>query len=156
MYVTCRSRLVTRKLSFPRQRDLRRGKLSGVWADTLNSSALQAVPSSPPTAALSSCARGGVEDEKPVRPDQSRAEMAADRTGTTLEEHDIHSSDLMLPPEPGCNIPKRHARVTVKYNRKELQKRLDVEKWIDDSLDRLYSGQVGACVRQRAALEDTA
>lgn len=79
--------------------------------------------------------------------------MAADRTGTRLEEHDINSSDLMLPPEHGCNIPKRHARVTVKYNRKELQKRLDVEKWIDDSLDRLYSGQVGACVRQQAALK---
>ncbi|XP_053187826.1 protein phosphatase 1, regulatory (inhibitor) subunit 14Aa isoform X2 [Scomber japonicus] len=39
------------------------------------------------------------------------------------------------------NIPKRHARVTVKYNRKELQKRLDVEKWIDENLDRLYTGQ---------------
>ncbi|XP_038564181.1 protein phosphatase 1, regulatory (inhibitor) subunit 14Aa isoform X2 [Micropterus salmoides] len=66
----------------------------------------------------------------------SRPEMAADRTRTTLEENDeVHSSDL------GCTIPKRHARVTVKYNRKELQKRLDVEKWIDESLDRLYSGQ---------------
>ncbi|CAJ1064658.1 protein phosphatase 1%2C regulatory (inhibitor) subunit 14Aa [Xyrichtys novacula] len=41
------------------------------------------------------------------------------------------------------NIPKRHARVTVKYNRKELQKRLDVEKWIDESLDQLYEGQEG-------------
>lgn len=41
----------------------------------------------------------------------------------------------------GGNIPKRHARVTVKYNRKELQRRLDVEKWIDESLDQLYSGQ---------------
>ncbi|XP_070699865.1 protein phosphatase 1, regulatory (inhibitor) subunit 14Aa [Pempheris klunzingeri] len=68
--------------------------------------------------------------------------MAADRTGTTLEEEDrVYSSDLGLSPDHGCNIPKRHARVTVKYNRKELQKRLDVEKWIDDSLDRLYSGQ---------------
>lgn len=67
--------------------------------------------------------------------------MAADRTRTTLEENDeVHSSDL------GCTIPKRHARVTVKYNRKELQKRLDVEKWIDESLDRLYSGQVGGYV----------
>uniref|UniRef100_A0A8C6WNA7 Protein phosphatase 1 regulatory subunit 14A n=1 Tax=Neogobius melanostomus TaxID=47308 RepID=A0A8C6WNA7_9GOBI len=36
---------------------------------------------------------------------------------------------------------KRHARVTVKYNRKELQRRLEVEKWIDERLDQLYSGQ---------------
>uniref|UniRef100_A0A8P4KS74 Protein phosphatase 1, regulatory (inhibitor) subunit 14Aa n=1 Tax=Dicentrarchus labrax TaxID=13489 RepID=A0A8P4KS74_DICLA len=68
--------------------------------------------------------------------------MAADRTRTTLEENDeVHSSDLGLSPDHGCSIPKRHARVTVKYNRKELQRRLDVEKWIDESLDRLYSGQ---------------
>ncbi|KAK5615435.1 hypothetical protein CRENBAI_001025 [Crenichthys baileyi] len=64
--------------------------------------------------------------------------MATDGSGTTLEENDeLLSSD----PEPGGNIPKRHARVTVKYNRKELQRRLDVEKWIDENLDRLYRGQ---------------
>ncbi|XP_030638060.1 protein phosphatase 1, regulatory (inhibitor) subunit 14Aa [Chanos chanos] len=37
-------------------------------------------------------------------------------------------------------LPRRQARVTVKYNRKELQKRLDVETWIQDSLDQLYDG----------------
>ncbi|XP_047234769.1 protein phosphatase 1, regulatory (inhibitor) subunit 14Aa isoform X2 [Girardinichthys multiradiatus] len=63
--------------------------------------------------------------------------MATDGSGTTLEEND----ELLSDPEPGGNIPKRHARVTVKYNRKELQRRLDVEKWIDESLDRLYRGQ---------------
>lgn len=79
------------------------------------------------------------KDEEPVRTEQTRPEMATDRTNTTLREHDdVNPSDLS--PEHG--IPKRHARVTVKYNRKELQKRLDVEKWIDDSLDLLYSGQV--------------
>ncbi|XP_008295588.1 protein phosphatase 1, regulatory (inhibitor) subunit 14Aa [Stegastes partitus] len=68
--------------------------------------------------------------------------MAADRTGTTLEENvEVHSSEMGELEDHGCNIPKRHARVTVKYNRKELQRRLDVEKWIDDSLDRLYAGQ---------------
>ncbi|XP_035522741.1 protein phosphatase 1, regulatory (inhibitor) subunit 14Aa [Morone saxatilis] len=68
--------------------------------------------------------------------------MAANRTRTTLEENDeVHSSDLGLSPDHGGSVPKRHARVTVKYNRKELQRRLDVEKWIDESLDRLYSGQ---------------
>uniref|UniRef100_A0A674P7X3 Protein phosphatase 1, regulatory (inhibitor) subunit 14Aa n=1 Tax=Takifugu rubripes TaxID=31033 RepID=A0A674P7X3_TAKRU len=48
---------------------------------------------------------------------------------------------LDFSPDHGCQIPKRHARVTVKYNRKELQKRLDLEKWIDEGLDQLYSGQ---------------
>lgn len=68
--------------------------------------------------------------------------MAADRTGRRFEKKDdVHSSDLS--PDYVCNIPKRHVRVTVKYNRKELQKRLDVEKWIEDSLDQLYLGQVG-------------
>lgn len=68
--------------------------------------------------------------------------MAADRTGTRLEENpEIPSSDLGPFEDQAGNIPKRHARVTVKYNRKELQRRLDVEKWIDDSLDRLYAGQ---------------
>ncbi|XP_030010329.1 protein phosphatase 1, regulatory (inhibitor) subunit 14Aa [Sphaeramia orbicularis] len=64
--------------------------------------------------------------------------MAADRTGPRLE---VHSSDLDPFEDQGCNISKRQARVTVKYNRKELQRRLDVEKWIDESLDRLYCGQ---------------
>lgn len=39
-------------------------------------------------------------------------------------------------------MQKRQARVTVKYNRKELQRRLDVEKWIDTGLDELYLGRV--------------
>lgn len=56
----------------------------------------------------------------------------------------------MDPPEPAGfdvfqersgQLQKRQARVTVKYNRKELQKRLDVEKWIDESVDKLYLGQ---------------
>ncbi|XP_034540523.1 protein phosphatase 1, regulatory (inhibitor) subunit 14Aa [Notolabrus celidotus] len=71
--------------------------------------------------------------------------MATDRTETTLMEDDeeVQSSDSDLSLGLSGNIPKRHARVTVKYNRKELQKRLDVEKWIDDSLDQLYEGQEG-------------
>uniref|UniRef100_A0AAX7UD94 Protein phosphatase 1, regulatory (inhibitor) subunit 14Aa n=1 Tax=Astatotilapia calliptera TaxID=8154 RepID=A0AAX7UD94_ASTCA len=61
------------------------------------------------------------------------AEMAAEWTDAALEEN--------AGEECSRSIPKRHARVTVKYNRKELQRRLDVEKWIDESLDRLYAGQ---------------
>ncbi|XP_054611195.1 protein phosphatase 1, regulatory (inhibitor) subunit 14Aa [Dunckerocampus dactyliophorus] len=70
--------------------------------------------------------------------------MAADRTGTTLgESADVHATDEGSFQEHGSHVPKRHARVTVKYNRKELQRRLDVEKWIDESLDVLYAGQEG-------------
>lgn len=74
---------------------------------------------------------------------QSRAEMDTDQTRTVPEENDEgHFSNLGVLKEQGGNIPKRHARVTVKYNRKELQKRLDVEKWIEESLEGLYRGQV--------------
>lgn len=77
------------------------------------------------------------------QPDQSTAEMAAEMaaewTDAALEEN--------AGEECSRSIPKRHARVTVKYNRKELQRRLDVEKWIDESLDRLYAGQVGVSER---------
>lgn len=77
--------------------------------------------------------------------------MASDHTGTALREQDDVDSDEFASssPEHGSNIPKRHARVTVKYNRKELQRRLDVEKWIEDGLDRLYAGQVGAPAMSR-------
>ncbi|XP_051979480.1 protein phosphatase 1 regulatory subunit 14A-like [Xyrauchen texanus] len=57
------------------------------------------------------------------------------------EKHPAHSPGLGTAREHGMNLQKRQARVTVKYNRKELQKRLDVEKWIDDSLDKLFEGK---------------
>ncbi|KAM3874927.1 protein phosphatase 1, regulatory (inhibitor) subunit 14Ab [Diretmus argenteus] len=41
--------------------------------------------------------------------------------------------------EPGQQ--RRQARITVKYNRKELQRRMDMEKWIDGGLDELYRGR---------------
>lgn len=91
--------------------------------------------------------RSSNQSDEP-RPPHHTPDMAADRTGPALEEHgDLRSADPDLSPDHGCHIPKRHARVTVKYNRKELQKRLDVEKWIEESLDQLYSGQVGPTVR---------
>lgn len=46
------------------------------------------------------------------------------------------------PQSPGQNQQRRQARVTVKYNRKELQRRLDVEKWVDCGLDELFRGRV--------------
>ncbi|KAB5522738.1 hypothetical protein PHYPO_G00162900 [Pangasianodon hypophthalmus] len=42
--------------------------------------------------------------------------------------------------EHGLNLQKRQARVTVKYNRAELQKRLNAEKWIERALEELYAG----------------
>ncbi|XP_061558877.1 LOW QUALITY PROTEIN: protein phosphatase 1, regulatory (inhibitor) subunit 14Aa [Phycodurus eques] len=70
--------------------------------------------------------------------------MAADRTGTTLgERENALLADEGPFEEHGVMPLKRHARVTVKYNRKELQRRLDVEKWIDERLDVLYAGQEG-------------
>ncbi|XP_077087243.1 protein phosphatase 1, regulatory (inhibitor) subunit 14Aa [Siphateles boraxobius] len=59
------------------------------------------------------------------------------------EIHTGHSPDLNTgyDSEHGMNMHKRQARVTVKYNRKQLQKRLDVEKWIDEGLERLYEGK---------------
>ncbi|XP_061607550.1 protein phosphatase 1, regulatory (inhibitor) subunit 14Aa isoform X2 [Phyllopteryx taeniolatus] len=70
--------------------------------------------------------------------------MAADRTGTTRgERENALLADEGPFEEHGGHALKRHARVTVKYNRKELQRRLDVEKWIDERLDVLYAGQEG-------------
>lgn len=79
--------------------------------------------------------------------DWYRADMAEEQTGDKLEPQDLEFQDH------GGHIPKRHARVTVKYNRKELQRRLDVEKWIDESLDRLYKGQVGQEHGQQAVMK---
>ncbi|CAK6968454.1 protein phosphatase 1%2C regulatory (inhibitor) subunit 14Aa isoform X1 [Scomber scombrus] len=60
-----------------------------------------------------------------------------------MADEQTETTDMELLQDQVGNIPKRHARVTVKYNRKELQRRLDVEKWIDENLDRLYKGQEG-------------
>ncbi|XP_077645255.1 protein phosphatase 1 regulatory subunit 14A-like, partial [Lonchura striata] len=40
-------------------------------------------------------------------------------------------------------VQRRSARVTVKYNRHELQRRLDTERWIDGRLGELYRGREG-------------
>lgn len=36
---------------------------------------------------------------------------------------------------------------TQKYNRKEIQKRLVVENWMDEQLKDLYQTEVGVCMR---------
>ncbi|CAI9533750.1 unnamed protein product [Staurois parvus] len=64
--------------------------------------------------------------------------MAANKVGKRLVNK-THSPSRNR--DSGQAIQRRQARVTVKYDRKELQKRLDVEKWIDESIERLYEGR---------------
>uniref|UniRef100_A0AAR2KP62 Protein phosphatase 1, regulatory (inhibitor) subunit 14Ab n=1 Tax=Pygocentrus nattereri TaxID=42514 RepID=A0AAR2KP62_PYGNA len=66
--------------------------------------------------------------------------MAANRVGRRHNSK-VHSPNRGAGREAGLSVQKRQARVTVKYNRKELQRRLDVEKWIDAGLDELYAGR---------------
>ncbi|XP_062981589.1 protein phosphatase 1 regulatory subunit 14A-like [Elgaria multicarinata webbii] len=73
--------------------------------------------------------------------------MAAHRVGRRLgQASPVRSAGLSLggaraerTPSPG--IQRRQARVTVKYDRRELQRRLDTEKWIDGCLEELYRGR---------------
>ncbi|XP_059187612.1 protein phosphatase 1 regulatory subunit 14A-like isoform X1 [Centropristis striata] len=58
--------------------------------------------------------------------------MAAHRAGRRVKQ-------LSAPRSPrGPGGGRRQARVTVQYNRSELQRRLDLERWVDSGLDRLY------------------
>lgn len=41
--------------------------------------------------------------------------------------------------EPG---PRKLGKLTVKYNRKDLQRRLDIEEWIDEQLHLLFDCEV--------------
>lgn len=74
--------------------------------------------------------------------------MAADRVGRRLGRASPARSTGLSPggsraertASPG--IQRRQARVTVKYDRRELQRRLDTEKWIDGRLEELYRGRV--------------
>lgn len=118
------------------------------WLEEWDSSGLQCAPPSSPLCFLlllsGRSRKTSRQSEESRRRRSTAAKMAADRSGSALEEDQIlNSSDPNFSPDHGCQLPKRHARVTVKYNRRELQKRLDVEKWIDEGLDQLYLGQVG-------------
>lgn len=76
-------------------------------------------------------------DQQPPRP--GLLTMAANKVGRRLINKN-HSPSRSR--DSGQAIQRRQARVTVKYDRKELQKRLDVEKWIDESIEQLYQGRV--------------
>nr|XP_015196431.1 PREDICTED: protein phosphatase 1 regulatory subunit 14A-like [Lepisosteus oculatus] len=88
----------------------------------------------------------------PREPVSTGQAMAANRVGRRYN-HKVHSPNRG-PREPGLHLQKRQARVTVKYNRKELQKRLDVEKWIDDRLAELYLGRVSSPTESDPCLLD--
>ncbi|XP_041428024.1 protein phosphatase 1 regulatory inhibitor subunit 14A L homeolog isoform X1 [Xenopus laevis] len=64
--------------------------------------------------------------------------MAANKVGKRLTNKP-HSPSKSRDSNQG--IQRRQARITVKYDRKELQKRLDVEKWIDEQMEELYLGR---------------
>lgn len=68
--------------------------------------------------------------------------MAAQRLGKRVLSKLQSPSRARGPGGSPSGLQKRHARVTVKYDRRELQRRLDVEKWIDGRLEELYRGRV--------------
>ncbi|XP_054445072.1 protein phosphatase 1 regulatory subunit 14A isoform X2 [Pteronotus mesoamericanus] len=67
--------------------------------------------------------------------------MAAQRLGKRVLSKLQAPSRACGPGGSPGGLQKRHARVTVKYDRRELQRRLDVEKWIDGRLEELYRGR---------------
>ncbi|XP_029062580.1 protein phosphatase 1 regulatory subunit 14A isoform X2 [Monodon monoceros] len=67
--------------------------------------------------------------------------MAAQRLGKRVLSKLQAPSRARGPGGSPGGLRKRHARVTVKYDRRELQRRLDVEKWIDGRLEELYCGR---------------
>ncbi|KAF5926384.1 hypothetical protein HPG69_015582 [Diceros bicornis minor] len=67
--------------------------------------------------------------------------MAAQRLGKRVLSKLQAPSRARGPGGSPRGLQKRHARVTVKYDRRELQRRLDVEKWIDGRLEELYRGR---------------
>ncbi|XP_069631536.1 protein phosphatase 1 regulatory subunit 14A isoform X1 [Haliaeetus albicilla] len=73
--------------------------------------------------------------------------MAADRVGRRQRQGGSPGrSPAVRRPQPPARSPgfqRRPARVTVKYNRRELQRRLDTEQWIDGRLEELYRGREG-------------
>ncbi|XP_037675921.1 protein phosphatase 1 regulatory subunit 14A isoform X2 [Choloepus didactylus] len=67
--------------------------------------------------------------------------MAARRLGKRVLSKLQAPSRARGPEGSPGGLQKRHSRVTVKYDRRELQRRLDVEKWIDGRLEELYRGR---------------
>ncbi|GLD53465.1 protein phosphatase 1 regulatory subunit 14A-like protein [Lates japonicus] len=64
--------------------------------------------------------------------------MAANRVGRRVNKMCGNQSPGRSGGGRDPGVQRRQARITVKYNRTELKRRLDVEKWIDCGLDELY------------------
>ncbi|KAM9271089.1 protein phosphatase 1 regulatory subunit 14A [Cariama cristata] len=74
--------------------------------------------------------------------------MAANRVGRRQQGRGGSPGRSLItrrpqPPARSPGLQRRPARVTVKYNRQELQRRLDTEQWIDGRLEELYRGREG-------------
>ncbi|XP_074713482.1 protein phosphatase 1 regulatory subunit 14A-like [Strix uralensis] len=71
--------------------------------------------------------------------------MAANRVGRRQGRGGVGGTPGRSPQPPARSpgLQRRPARVTVKYNRRELQRRLDTEQWIDGRLEELYRGREG-------------
>ncbi|KAM8903671.1 protein phosphatase 1 regulatory subunit 14A-like isoform 4-T4 [Spinachia spinachia] len=69
--------------------------------------------------------------------------MAANRVGRRMNKLCSNQSPCRdgADRDAARNLQRRQIRVTVKYNRKELQRRMEVEKWIDCGLEELYKGR---------------
>lgn len=50
---------------------------------------------------------------------------------------------FQTPPGTEEEVPQKQGRVTVKYDRKELRRRLNLEEWIVSQLMNLYDCEVG-------------
>lgn len=58
---------------------------------------------------------------------------------------------FQTPPGTEEEVPQKQGRVTVKYDRKELRRRLNLEEWIVSQLMTLYDCEVGNESIHRAA-----
>ncbi|XP_062844817.1 protein phosphatase 1, regulatory (inhibitor) subunit 14Aa isoform X2 [Trichomycterus rosablanca] len=66
--------------------------------------------------------------------------MAEDRNGGSREHRLQQPRASGAARQSALSLQKRQARVTVKYRRAELQKRLNTEEWIERALQDLYTG----------------
>ncbi|OCT98107.1 hypothetical protein XELAEV_18010335mg [Xenopus laevis] len=69
--------------------------------------------------------------------------MAANKVGKRLTNKPHSPSKTR---ESNQGTQRRQAWVTVKHDRKQQQKCLHVEKWIDEQMEELYLGRMSACV----------
>nr|XP_032811639.1 protein phosphatase 1 regulatory subunit 14B-like [Petromyzon marinus] len=79
------------------------------------------------TATQSAQGNGKQQQQQPGHGEQQQQQQ---------QQGPVHPGGGAAPPMPHGR--RAGSKVTVKYNRKELQKRLDLEEWIDERLHLLY------------------